>query len=87
MKTLTLAATFAIISVFGSGCGADPEEICAHIEEIVKKEINAEAAKKAVDGCDFKWKMRKDTKGMGAYKDMANCVMEASDIAALGKCK
>ncbi|MEM7155891.1 MAG: hypothetical protein AAF799_23775 [Myxococcota bacterium] len=87
MKKSSVIVAGLLASVFAVGCGAAPEEVCGHIEEIVKKEAGDEAAKAAVDGCDFKWKMRKDTKGIFQYKELASCVMDASTVEALGKCK
>ena len=78
---------FSLLAVFAAGCGAAPAEVCGHIEEVVKKEAGDEAAKAAVDGCEFKWDMRKDTKGIFQYKELADCVMDASDLDSLSKCK
>lgn len=85
-KTKIFAAAL-LTSFIATGCGAAPEEVCGHIEEVVKKEAGDEAAKAAIDGCEFKWKMRKDTKAVFEYKDLAGCVMDAENIEALGKCK
>ena len=87
MKKSSVIVAGLLATVFAVGCGASPEEVCGHIEEVVKKEHGDEAAKAAVDGCDFKWKMRKDTKGIFKYKDLASCVMDASTTEAIGKCK
>lgn len=80
-----VAGLFACI--FAVGCGASPEDVCGHIEEVVKKEANEEAANKAVDGCEFTWQMRKDTKSIFKYKELADCVMDADSVEALSKCK
>jgi hypothetical protein len=77
----------SLVAALAAGCGAAPPEVCAHIEEVVKKDVGDEAAKAAIDGCEFKWNMRKDTKGIFQYKEMADCVMDASDLESLAKCK
>jgi len=76
-----------VLGVITAGCGADPSEVCGHIEEVVKKEAGDEAAKAAIDGCEFQWNMRKDTKGLFQYKELSDCVMDAKDLDALSKCK
>jgi hypothetical protein len=75
-----------LLSVLVAGCGAEPAEVCKHVEEIVTKEAGAEAAKEAVDGCEFTWQMRKDTKGIFQYKESADCVMDAQNLDQLAKC-
>ncbi|MCH9688869.1 MAG: hypothetical protein K0V04_45975 [Deltaproteobacteria bacterium] len=87
MKKSQIILAGLLASIFAVGCGASPEDVCGHIEEVVTKEINAEAGKQAADGCDFKWKMRKDTKGLFQYKELADCVMDAKSVDALSKCK
>ncbi len=77
----------ALLATLAAGCGASPQEVCGHIEEVVKKEAGDEAAKAAIDGCEFQWKMRKDTKGIFQYKELADCVMDAKDLETLAKCK
>jgi hypothetical protein len=84
---LLSVAAFCLLAAVATGCGAAPAEVCGHIEEVVKKEAGDEAAKAAIDGCEFKWNMRKDTKGVFQYKELADCVMDASDLDALSKCK
>lgn len=82
----TLPGLFFVASL-ATGCGASPEEVCGHIEQVVSKEAGDEAAEAAIDGCEFQWKMRKDTKGIFQYKELADCVMDADDLEGLSKCK
>lgn len=87
MKKSNIILAGLLASIFATGCGAAPDEVCGHIEEVVKKEAGDEAATQAVEGCEFKWKMRKDTKGIFQYKELAGCVMDADSLDALSKCK
>ncbi len=87
MKKSKIIVAGLFSSFLLAACGASPADVCGHVEEVVTKEISAEAAKAAVDGCDFKWKMRKDTKGIFQYKELADCVMDADSVDALSKCK
>jgi hypothetical protein len=84
MKTrITMGALLALLA----GCGASPEDVCSHIEGIVTKEAGADAAKEAIDGCEFTWKMRKDTKGLLQYKELADCVTDSENVEQLARCK
>jgi hypothetical protein len=87
MFALRTLATFSILAAVATGCGAAPADVCRHIEEIAKKEAGEEAAKEAVEGCEFQWQMRNDTKGIFEYKKLADCVMDARDLDTLSKCK
>lgn len=87
MFALRTLATFSILAAVAAGCGAAPADVCRHIEEIAKKEAGEEAAKEAVEGCEFQWQMRNDTKGIFEYKKLADCVMDARDLDTLSKCK
>jgi hypothetical protein len=77
----------SVLCVLAAGCGAEPAEVCKHVEEVVTKEAGPEAAKEAIDGCEFTWQMRKDTKGIFQYKELSDCVMEAQTLDALANCK
>jgi hypothetical protein len=70
-----------------AGCAASPEEVCEHIEDVVAEEVGREAATDAIDGCTFTWQMRRDTKGLFDYKELADCVMESDDLETLAECK
>ena len=83
-RTIVVAG---LLGVLVAGCGAEPAEVCKHVEEVVTKEAGAEVAKEAIDGCEFTWQMRKDTKGIFQYKELADCVMDAENLDALSKCK
>lgn len=87
MSVLRTLVSFSLLTAVATGCGAAPAEVCGHIEQVVKKEAGDEAAKAAIDGCEFQWSMRNDTKGIFQYKELADCVMDANDIDALAKCK
>ena len=76
-----------LVAALLAGCGAAPEDVCSHIEEIVTKEAGAGAAKEAVDGCEFTWSMRKDTKGVFQYKELADCVTDSESLEQLAQCK
>lgn len=86
MSALRTLVTFSLLAAAATGCGAAPADVCGHIEEVVKKEAGEEAAKEAIDGCEFQWQMRNDTKGIFEYKKLADCVMDAQDLDALSKC-
>lgn len=88
LKETMKAAVPVLLSVLMlPGCGASPQDICAHKKEVVEKEVGEGAAREAVDGCEFTWKMRKETKGVFQYKKLADCVMDADDVDALSKCR
>ena len=84
---LRALSAVVLLATLAAGCGAAPEEVCGHIEEVVKKEAGDDPAKAAIDGCEFQWNMRKDTKGIFQYKELADCVMDANDLETLAKCK
>jgi hypothetical protein len=70
-----------------TGCGAPPEDVCGHIEDVVAQEVGPEAAQDAIEGCQFTWEMRRDTRGVLEYKELSDCVMESEDLRSLGQCK
>lgn len=70
-----------------AGCSAPPEDVCEHIEEVVAQDVGEEAAAEAIDGCMFTWEMRRDTRSVIAYKELADCVMDSDDLASLAQCK
>lgn len=77
----------AAVGLLASGCAAEPGEVCDHMGEVVRKDLGSSAATDLTDGCEFTWQMRKETKGLFQYKEMADCVMDADTAEALGKCK
>ena len=74
------------LGLVASGCAAEPREVCDHMGEVVRKDLGAPAADEVTDGCEFTWRMRKETKGVFQYKQMADCVMDADSADALEKC-
>ncbi len=84
-RPLLLTSVLAILVPLG--CSASPEEVCGHIHQLVEDEASEEVAELAVDGCEFKWKMRQDTKGLFHYRELASCVMDAQSVADLTECK
>lgn len=77
----------ALVCSFTAACGAPPEEVCAHIKEVVEKEAGPEGAKAATEGCERSWKWKNETKGIFSYKSAADCMMDAETVDALGNCK
>ena len=69
------------------GCGASPQDVCGHIEGVVAQEVGDEAARDAIEGCQFTWQMRRDTRGVLEYKELSDCVMESDDLTSLAQCK
>lgn len=76
-----------------AGCGPSPDEVCAHLGELVTKEAagNAEALasmQKAanLDSCPATMEMKKDMLGLPKWKAKASCVVKASTLAEADKC-
>lgn len=79
-----LAATFALGA---AGCAKSPEDVCGHMEKLMAKEANAEIAKKMVKGCVADVKRRKEMKGYMKYRKESRCIVAASSLKDLEKCK
>jgi len=84
-RPLLLVSLLVIIAPLG--CTASPEEVCGHIHRLVEDEASEQVAEQVVDGCEFKWKMRQDTKGLLQYRELTGCVMNAESVADLTECK
>lgn len=63
-----------------AGCAPKPEEVCAHVEEVAKKD-NQEPIK----NCKFRMTMKYDT-SREEYDALAPCLMDAASIAAINSC-
>jgi hypothetical protein len=70
----------SVLAAGAGGCGPKPEEVCAHLSEVAKKE-NA----KEIANCTFKMTEKYDTK-REEYDKLAPCLMAAQDMAAVNEC-
>jgi hypothetical protein len=91
MKKLVLAFTLAI-GAFAVGCTPSPEKVCAHVIDIVSKEMKGEMKmsdddkKKAQDDCVKKGQEQKE-KEPDAWKCESKCAMDATNFEGMMKCE
>jgi hypothetical protein len=77
----TISIAFFLVGVpLLAGCAPDPKSVCAHVDDVAKKENS-----KSIPGCEFKLSHMKDMKP-GDYREKAPCVLAAQTIAAVNSC-
>jgi len=72
-------ARFTLIALLTTGCAPEPEAVCAHANEVAKKE-----GKKSIANCVFKLEEQRDTSAQ--YKQLASCIVNAKNSADVNNC-
>lgn len=86
MKAMLFGVVGALSLGLASGCTPSPEDVCAHMQSLAKKELGQKAADQMGEGCVKDLERKKEIKGLIKYRDAAKCIMNATKIEDIRKC-
>ncbi len=86
MKYMLKSLVFVGAAMLLSSCAPDPNDTCAHLEELYKNSAEPPAYLKSREACTELFNSRKKRNGVNSYRRESECILKTKKLFNIREC-